>query len=161
MPDAQFFLQARYALIDRRVSTPTGVLRQRAGQPRFAGAGGAGHQHAVAGAAPVAQRQIPDRAQVDAAPGARVDVFDGGLPIFEVRVLEQSCQLAVISGVDFAVDQQRQALFEAQRAQSRLGQLFFQTGGQAVEFQSAQLRQGGVHHHRHTSYYLYCLYRYW
>ena len=105
VPDAQFLLQARYALVDRLVSAPASVLRQRARQPRFSGAGGAGHQHAVAGADPVAQGQAHDLAPVDAAPGARVDVFDGGLAIFQVRVLEQSRQLAVIAGVNFAVDQ--------------------------------------------------------
>ena len=40
----------------------------------------------------------------------RGDVIDGDLPIFEVRVLEQSRQFAVIAGVDFAMYQQRQAL---------------------------------------------------
>jgi hypothetical protein len=39
VPDAQFFLQAGYALVNRRVATPTGVLRQCAGQPRLAGTG--------------------------------------------------------------------------------------------------------------------------
>ena len=55
VPDAQFFLQARYTLVDRRITTPAGVLRQCASQPRLAGTGQAGHQHAVAGADPVAQ----------------------------------------------------------------------------------------------------------
>ena len=36
VPDAQFFLQAGYTLVDCRVSTPAGVLRQRAGQLRLA-----------------------------------------------------------------------------------------------------------------------------
>jgi hypothetical protein len=33
VPDTQLFLQARYTLVDRAVTTPAGVLRQRAGQP--------------------------------------------------------------------------------------------------------------------------------
>ena len=47
MPDAQFFLQAEYTLVDRAVATPAGVLGQRTGQPRRAGAGRAGDQHTV------------------------------------------------------------------------------------------------------------------
>ena len=50
--------------------------------------------------------------------------------------------------MDLAVDQQRDALFEAERGGAGLGQLIFEAGRQAVQFQGAQLRQGGVHHHR-------------
>ena len=73
----------------------------------------------MAGADPLAQSQAHQLAPVDAATSARVDVLDRGLSIFEVRVLEQSHQLAVIAGVDLAVDQQRHALFEAQRGHAR------------------------------------------
>lgn len=55
VPDAQFFLQAGHTLVDRRVTTTAGVLRQRAGQTGLASAGRAGDQHAVAGADPLAQ----------------------------------------------------------------------------------------------------------
>ena len=97
-------------------------------------------------------------APVDSATCARVDVLDGSLSIFEVRVLEQSHQFAVIARVDLTVDQQRHAFFEAQCGHAGLGQLFLQTCCQAIQFQGAQLRQGGVHHHRHVLYHLYCLY---
>ena len=39
MPDAQFLLQAGYALVERGVAAPAGVLRQRACEPGLAGAG--------------------------------------------------------------------------------------------------------------------------
>jgi hypothetical protein len=55
VPDAQFFLQAGYTLVDRAVATPAGVLGQCAGQPRLASAGGAGDQDALAGADSVTQ----------------------------------------------------------------------------------------------------------
>lgn len=35
----------------------------------------------------------------------RVDIFDRSLAVLEVRVLQQSHQLAVIAGVDFAIYQ--------------------------------------------------------
>ena len=67
VPDAQLFLQPGHPLIDGRVAAATGVLRQRAGQPRFAGAGRPGDEDAVSGLNPVAQCQAHDRAAVEAA----------------------------------------------------------------------------------------------
>lgn len=94
-------------------------------------------QHAVAGADPVAQGKAHHCAAVDTAAGAGVDVLDGGLAVFQMSVLEQAQQFAVIAGVDFPVAQQRHALLEAERGHAELGQLFFQSGRQAVQFQSA------------------------
>jgi hypothetical protein len=48
-------------------------------------------------------RHITSR-PVDAATSASIDLLDRGLTIFEVRVLEQSHQVAVIARMDLAVD---------------------------------------------------------
>ena len=46
---------------------------------------------------------------------------------------QQPHQLAIIAGVDFAIDQQRHALLEAQRRHAGLCQLFSKAGRQAVQ----------------------------
>jgi hypothetical protein len=78
---------------------------------------------------------------------ARIDLLDGGLPVLEVRVLEQSHQLAVIASVALTVDQERHALLEARCGHAGLRKLFFKAGRQAIGLERAQSRQGGVHHH--------------
>jgi hypothetical protein len=89
---------------------------------------------------------------VNSAGGARIDVFDGRLRIFQMGLFEQSYQLAITAAVDLAIDQECQMLFETHRRHARLRELFFQAGCQAVEFQGAQLRQRGMHHHDGNPY---------
>ena len=50
-------------------------------------------------------------------------------------------------GLDLALDQQRHALLKAQAIHAGAAELIVQPCGHAVEFQFAQLFQGGVHHH--------------
>jgi hypothetical protein len=101
----------------------------------------------VAGRDPVAQCQAHHLSAVDSPARTSINVLNGGLSIFEVRVLEQAYQLAVIACMDLAINQQRYAFLKAQRGHAGLRHLFFQAANQAVQLQRAQLRQGGVHHH--------------
>ena len=88
--DAQLLAQAGHPLVQRRVAAPAGVLRQRAGQPGLARAGGAGDQHAVAAVDPVAQRQAHDRAALQAPPGARLSRSSmARLRVFQASLLSK------------------------------------------------------------------------
>jgi hypothetical protein len=68
------------------VALPAGVLAQGAGQPGLAAAGGPGENNGAGAAGPIAQGQAGQAAALNAAPRARVKVFNGRL-----RVL-QACQ---------------------------------------------------------------------
>ena len=121
---AQFLAHARHPLVNGRVATPAGVLRQRTTQPGLSRPGGAGDQHAVPAVDPVAQRQAHHGAAIQPSAGAGVDVLDGRLGVFQVRLLQQPRLAFVVAPVHFAVHQQGQALLEAHRGHSSLGELF-------------------------------------
>lgn len=53
--------------------------------------------------------------------GPVIDVLNRDLPVFQKGVLEQAQQLAVVTGVDLPVDQQRHELFVTQCGDTRLG----------------------------------------
>jgi hypothetical protein len=66
---------------------------------------------------------------------AGLEVFDRGVGVLEAGTLQETGKLAVIAPEQFAVDQQRQAFLEGERAGAGLGKLFFQGGGKAVELE--------------------------
>ena len=71
---------------------------------------------------PVAQRQAHDRPAVEAAAGAAVEVFDGGLADTSAAPSSAGARACVVAPVDLAVHQQRQALLEAQGSHAAAGQ---------------------------------------
>ena len=90
------------------------LVRQRAGQPRLAAAGGAGDQQIARMAQPVAAGQRGDEAAVQRAAGAPVDVLDAGRADLELGRLEQPLHAPVVAPGDLALHQQGQPLVEAQ-----------------------------------------------
>jgi hypothetical protein len=111
MLDAQFFLQAGYTLVKRRVAALTGILVQRAGKPGLSRADWGGSQNAVAGTSPVPQRQAHHFAPVDAAAGSGIDIFDRRKTIFQASIPQQAQQLAIIAAMDSPINQKRHTLF--------------------------------------------------
>lgn len=147
VPDTQFFLQAGYALVKRRLAAPAGILGEGTCNPGLAGACRPSYQDAVAGTGPVPQCQAHYLATVDAAARAGIDILDRRLTIFQAGVPQQARELAIVAAVDFPIHHQRDALLKAQCSHTELGQLLFQSQSQAVQFQYAQLRQSRMHHH--------------
>ena len=96
---------------------------------------------------PVAQCQAHYLTALQPAPGARVNVFNAGLWVFQVGRLEQACLALVTAPMHLAVYQQGQAFLKAQARHARLAQLLLQACGHASEFEAAQLLQCRVHHH--------------
>ena len=91
-----------------------GVLGQRAGQPSFAQAGRASEGDGLASLDPGRQCHAHQHGPVDAAHAVEGRVLDGGGGVFQLGALQQPLALAVTAGVDLALDQQSQALVEAQ-----------------------------------------------
>lgn len=145
--NAQLLTQAGNPQVQRTVTTPAGMLGQGARQPRLARTRGAGDQHGVTGIDPFAQGQAHHRAALKTACAAAVQVFDGGLRVFELGGFEQTRTAPVLSAMDLPVHQQGQALFKAHGADAVLPKLLLQRLGHALKTQTAQLIQGGVHHH--------------
>jgi len=73
----------------------------------------------------VAQRQTHHLAAIDPAFRSCVDVFNGRLTKFQLRVLQETQQSTVVAAMNFPVDQERQALLEAHACHGRQGQLLF------------------------------------
>ena len=67
--------------------------------------------------------------------------------VLQLGTLQQPSPLAVASGVDLALDQQGQSLVERQVQAVGLFLLLLQGVGEALQFERAQLGQGGVVEH--------------
>ncbi|MCY1249750.1 hypothetical protein D9M68_968600 [compost metagenome] len=112
-----------------------GVLRQCAGQPGLADARWTTDQDRVSGCDPVGQRETGDLFAINASARTGVEILNGGVGVFESGSLQQPGKLAVVAPEQFAIDQQRQAFLEGERAGARLGKLFLQGGGKAVKLE--------------------------
>ena len=81
----------------------------------------------------VAACQAGDQALIQAAARAAVEVFQAGVGIFELGLLAQPYQALVVTPGQFAVEQQAEALIEAQAVAGRQRPLLFQGAGHAVQ----------------------------
>ncbi len=123
-------------------------MRQGATQPSLAAPSGAGDEHVVRLAQPVAAGQVGDKVTVEAAAGAPVDVLHAGRGDFEPGGLEQALQAAVVPPGDLALHEQREPLIEAQGGGCRAAGLLRQGVDHAVQAQRAQLVEGVFIEHR-------------
>jgi hypothetical protein len=124
------------------------VLGKRTRKPCLADAGSTGHEQGIAALDPVTQSDLEQRISIDTSAGARVEIFNCRLGIFKLGFLKQSNAFAVISRVHLAVNEQRQPLLEAKAMDVGLTCLLFESASEAKQFQSTQLRQGGLIEHR-------------
>nr|CAA55962.1 unnamed protein product [Pseudomonas fluorescens] len=146
--DAQLLQQARGAQVQRAVALATGLVAQGAGEPGLADAGRAGQQQVVPLTDPVTTGQGRDQALVQRAATAPVEVFQAGAGVLELGLFTQPLQALVVAPGQLAVEQQAEALIEAQAVAGRQRPLFFQCSGHAAQPQLVQLAQGVLGHHR-------------
>lgn len=106
-----------------------------------------GEKDRIAVGDPVGEREAHDGLALDAATGAVVEVFDRGAREFELRILQQPRLLALVSHIDFAIDEQCQALLEAHGVDAGLTHLLCEGVGEAVQLERAELIEGVVVEH--------------
>lgn len=117
--DAQLLQQARGAQVQRAVALATGLVAQGAGEPGLADAGRAGQQQVVPLTDPVTTGQGRDQALVQRAATAPVEVFQAGAGVLELGLFTQPLQALVVAPGQLAVEQQAEALIEAQAVAGR------------------------------------------
>jgi hypothetical protein len=77
--DAQFLEQARHAGVERGPAEAAGALRECAGEPGLAGAGGPGDEDALRPLEPLAVGEAGEQPVIEAAARALVEVLEVGL----------------------------------------------------------------------------------
>lgn len=114
--DAQFLEQPRQASVERAVTEAAGALRERTGESGLADAGGADDQHGLSALDPLAVSKAGDLGGLQGATGAGVAVLEAGLGVPESRLGQQALQAVRVAVSVLALDQQREAVLERERA---------------------------------------------
>lgn len=123
------------------MAVAAGFLRQGAGQPGLAGAGGTGDDAVAVVAHPVAGGQLGDQVAGQGAAGVPVYVFQGrALP--QLGVAQAPLQGDILLVFPLAVDQHGQAFVEAQGRTVRSAALAAVGLGHAVEPEASELHLG-------------------
>ena len=92
-----------------------------------------------------------DEGLVEAAPGAEpVDVLQRGLAA-EVGLAQAPAELALFAMRPLGIDEQADAIFEAQLGELRVAELALEGLGQGRQPERAQFVEGGVSQHRVSS----------
>ena len=146
--DAQFLHEAREARVEHREALAAGLVTECAGNPTLAETRGAGGDHRLAGAHPVAGGKRCHQTLIEAAHRAGVEVLKASAGVFESRLFEQPLEAARVAPGDLPVDEKSEALLEGERVARGLGELFFERACHAVELQAAQPGEGLLGEHR-------------
>ncbi len=123
-----------------------GFVREGTGQPGLADAGGPGDQHVEVLLDPLAGSQRLDQPLVESTWRLIVDVLQEGM-------MPQSCstqpagQTPVVALGDLPVDEQTEALLEAEFIDVGHGHLVGQRRRHAAKFEGLEFIQGGVFQH--------------
>lgn len=132
--------------VEGAVAFAAGLVGQGAGDEGLAHARGAGDQDVSVMADPVAGGQPREHGAVDAAWCPEVDVLDAGRQL-EPGGPQIPLHPGVLLPVPLAIDEQAEALGEAQGIASGLLELFLEGVGHAVEFQGVEFFEGLVVEH--------------
>src|SRR5215203_1291396 len=97
------------ALIEDGAVVATGLVAERAGEPRFADPGGAFDDQVLRGIDPVAGDESLEQRSIEAARSAIVDVLDGGA-LAKLRMAQPGGELPIGAFGGLAVEQEREPL---------------------------------------------------
>lgn len=126
---------------------PTGAVSESTGEKAFTGAGGAGDEHDLVSADPVAASQAEQEGLVQAARRAEVDVLDGSREA-QLGELQVTGEAPVVTAGEFSFDEQGEAVVEAEGVSVGDGELLFERGGHADEAQFVESFQGLLDEHQ-------------
>jgi hypothetical protein len=133
------------------VAGATGPLGKGLPEPRLADAGRPDDEQVAMLRDPCARREGVDERFVEApAPAVPVDVFERGLSP-QIRGLQAASEFPLLAGRPLGIDEQADAIFEAEVGELGFAQLVLEGVGHRREPQPGQLVDGGVSKHRSFS----------
>jgi len=124
--------EPRGTAVDRPVAATEGVLSEGAGDEGLADAGRPGDGDVLVLGDPLTGRQLADQGLVDDAPVIVVEVLEAGAAELEVGLLDVALEAGVVAGEPLGVDEEAEALVEAEAGVVGLGLLFDPRRGEAV-----------------------------
>ena len=139
--------QARPAPVAHAVVLATGAVGERTGEEGLAAAGGAFEDQIEPIADPLGGGKLGDERFVQPPRGAPVDVLDTGARVAQLRGAQPGAQAPVGAGGEFAVDEQAEALLEAEFADIGHALLLDERGVHAAQAQLLEFIQGRVGEH--------------
>src|SRR6266508_1636828 len=143
---AQFLEQSRRTQVQRGQTLATGLVGESASEEGLAATGSAVNDQILSGTDPIAAGEACQLTAIESAARAEVDVLEAGA-LFEGGHLQQTCESAIITMHDFAIEQQAEALFEAEAGGRALRELLGERGGHAIELEPVQCIEGGLDEH--------------
>ena len=149
--DVQFVEEPGGAHAVGRVAGAAGPLGEGLAEPGLADAGGADQQQVAMLGDPGAGGERLDEGLVEPAPRAEpVDVLERGLAA-QVGLPQAAAQLALFPMRPLGVDQQADAVFEAELGELGMAELALQGLGEGGQAQGTEFVDGGVGEHQTSS----------
>src|SRR5580658_9745481 len=139
--------QARDARIVHAVTVATGLLGQRARQPRLADSARTGDEQVAVLGKPAAGGQLLEQRLVEPARSAIVDVLDRGLAVAQSGGTHSGLETPSVAARRLTVEQQSQPFGVAQLLRPILGFELGEGARHAVELERTQLFEGWVYQH--------------
>lgn len=124
------------------------MVRERAREVGLAGARRTGDRDGLRLLHPTAVRELADQRLVEVSLRRVVDVFDARRGDFQFRVAQETTQAAILAMQRLGVDEEAEALVEAERADLRVLVLLEPGIGHAVEVHVLEFVGGRFVHHR-------------
>ena len=110
------------------MAVATGLVRERAGDEGLARAGGAGDEHVLVLGDPAAGGELADLGAIELAAGGVVEVLQAGLGEAQLGLAQIAHQALVLAPQPLGLDQQREALIEAEPGDVGLAALLLPGG---------------------------------
>jgi len=145
---AEVVEQARQTEVADGEAVPAGALPKGAGDVGLAGAGRADEQHGLMLADPLARGEAQQERAVESAGAAEVEVLEGRRGEAEPGELQQPGESPVGAGGDFALDEEGEAVLEAEPGEVPLAQLLTEGGGHPGQAEGVKLFDGLLDQHK-------------
>src|SRR5690606_32870015 len=140
--------EPRGAAVDGAVAAAEGVLGEGAGEEGLAGAGQAGDGDVLVLHDPVAGGELADQRLVELAAVVVVEILEAGAAELEAGLLEVALEAGVLPAHPLGVDEEAEALVEAEAGVVGPRLLLEPRGGEAVQPHLLELFHGLLIHHR-------------
>src|SRR3990172_361745 len=145
--EPQLIEEAGQADVADREPVAAGTLAEGTGEGGLAGPGGADDQDGLMVADPLAAGEAQQEGAVEPAGRAEVEVFAGGRGEPELGELEEAGEAPGLAGGAFALDEEGEAVLEAEAREVGLALLLAEGGGHPGETQGVETLDGLLDQH--------------
>lgn len=129
----------------------SGAVAEGTGEPSLSRSGRPGDDQVDALGDPPAFGQLQDEGPIEAARGPEVDVLDRRLNA-ELGMTQAGLEALGVTLGAFSIDEEREAILEAEVGHGGIGDLLVEGAGHAVEAEGFEAGGGGMSQHRMRSF---------